>query len=95
MGIPESQLETWSHQGSIIQSSSTYATIKNALESPGSPYASKSFKVFLQGSYGNDTNIYSESDVDVVMRLDSTFLPDVIDGINKLNRAAAYTETHP
>lgn len=33
MGIPESQLDTWSHQGSIAQSASTYNTIKNALES--------------------------------------------------------------
>lgn len=73
MGIPESQLDTWSHQGSITQSSTTYATIKNALEAGGSTYASKSYKVFLQGSYGNDTNIYSESDVDVVIQLDSTF----------------------
>ena len=34
-------------------------------------------QVFLQGSYGNDTNIYSESDVDVVIRLDSIFYYDI------------------
>jgi hypothetical protein len=77
MAIPETQLETWSHQGSITQSSSTYSTIKNALEEAGSAYDDKSYKVFLQGSYGNDTNIYSESDVDVVIRLDSTFYKDL------------------
>jgi len=33
MAIPESQLATWSSQGSIQQSASTYATIKLALES--------------------------------------------------------------
>ena len=32
MAIPEAQLETWSHQGSVTQSSSTYASIKNMLE---------------------------------------------------------------
>ena len=58
MPIPESQLETWSHQGSITQSSNTYNTIKNVLEASTTPYAGKNFKVFLQGSYGNDTNIY-------------------------------------
>lgn len=63
MAIPESQLETWSHQGSITQSSNTYNTIKNVLEGSTTPYANKNFKVFLQGSYGNDTNIYAESDV--------------------------------
>jgi len=42
-----------------------------------SGYADKSFQVFLQGSYGNDTNIYSESDVDVVICLDSIFRHDI------------------
>jgi len=73
MAIPESQLDTWSHQGSIAQSSSTYATVKRALESPDTKYAGKNYEVFLQGSYGNDTNIYAESDVDVVIRLDSIY----------------------
>ena len=77
MPIPESQLETWSHQGSITQSSNTYNSIKNVLEASTTPYASKNYKVFLQGSYGNDTNIYAESDVDIVIRLDDCFFSDV------------------
>lgn len=77
MGIPESQLETWSHQGSITQSAKTYQTIKDALESANSAYHGKNFHVFLQGSYGNDTNIYSESDVDVVIRLDDVYYSDL------------------
>ncbi len=77
MGIPEAQLETWSHQGAITQSKTTYGTIKTALEAPGSAYAAERYKVFLQGSYGNDTNIYRESDVDVVIRLDSSFQQDL------------------
>ena len=77
MPIPESQLETWSHQGSITQSSNTYNTIKSVLEANTTPYAGKNFKVFLQGSYGNDTNIYAESDVDIVIRLDDCFHSDL------------------
>jgi len=73
MPIPESQLDIWSHQGSVTQSSSTYATVKRALESSKAGYASQAFEIFLQGSYGNDTNIFSESDVDIVIRLDSVF----------------------
>src|SRR5690349_23050101 len=76
MTIPESQLDTWSHQGSITQSCATYATIKRSLEASDTKYAGKDFKVFLQGSYGNDTNIYAESDVDVVIRLDSVYYYD-------------------
>lgn len=77
MGIPESQLETWSHQGSITNSSNTYNTIKNVLEASGTPYAGKDYEVFLQGSYGNDTNIWAESDVDIVIKLDSCFHSDL------------------
>ena len=73
MAIPESQLETWAHQGSIQQSSSTYQAVKGALENQNAIYADKSFTVFLQGSYGNDTNIFAESDVDTVIRLESIY----------------------
>ncbi len=77
MGIHESQLETWSHQGSITHSATTYGTIKRALEANDAGYANRKFEVFLQGSYGNNTNIYSESDVDVVIRLTSSFWHDL------------------
>ena len=77
MAIPNSQLETWSHQGSITQSSDTYQTIRTALMDAKAVYASQFFTVFLQGSYGNATNIYAESDVDTVIRLESIFHGDV------------------
>lgn len=77
MSIPESQLDSWSHQGSITQSSDTYNTIKNVLESAGSPYADKSYDVFLQGSYGNNTNIFAESDVDIVIKFNGAFFHDL------------------
>ncbi|HMF48055.1 MAG TPA: nucleotidyltransferase [Candidatus Saccharimonadales bacterium] len=73
MGIPDSQLQTWTNQGSVTQSSTTYATIKGALEAPDAGYADQSFKIFLQGSYCNDTNVWFDSDVDIVIRLDSVF----------------------
>jgi hypothetical protein len=77
MPIPEDQLETWSHQGSITQSSNTYNAIKNVLEDEDVPYAHKDFEVFLQGSYGNDTNIYAESDVDIVIKLNDCWQSDL------------------
>jgi hypothetical protein len=79
MAIPESQLDTWAHQGSVTQSSATYQTIRKALLASDTSYADKSYEVFLQGSYGNATNIYSESDVDVVIRLDSIFRSNIDD----------------
>lgn len=77
MGIPENQLETWSHQGSVKQSRDTYESIKRVLEDPNAPYAKYAYSIFLQGSYANDTNVYAESDVDVVMLLESTFQHDL------------------
>jgi hypothetical protein len=76
MPIPETQLETWSKQGAAGQSRDTYATVKGVLEDTNSPYYSKSFETRLQGSYSNDTNVYRDSDVDVLIRLDSTFYHD-------------------
>jgi hypothetical protein len=77
MALSESQLDTWSHQGSVQQSSSTYQTVRAALLDAKAAYGNKDFEVFLQGSYGNDTNIYAESDVDTVIRLDSIYGYDV------------------
>jgi len=33
MGIPESQLETWSHQGAVTTAEATHKSIRNALNS--------------------------------------------------------------
>jgi hypothetical protein len=76
MAIPDSQLDTWSHQGAGVGSRDTYAAVKKALEAPDTKYVGRNFEVFLQGSYGNDTNIWAESDVDVVIRLDSIYYYD-------------------
>jgi DNA modification methylase len=77
MPIPETQLATWSNQGSITQSSETYNSIKNVLEANTTSYADKNCKVFLQVSYGNDTNNYAESDVDIVICLHDYFQSDL------------------
>jgi hypothetical protein len=77
MAIPEAQLATWAHQGAVTTSSATYQTIRNALLARGSAYAGKDLDVFLQGSYGNDTNVWAESDVDVVIKLNDTYFSDV------------------
>lgn len=77
MAIPETQLDTWSKLGSVTQSKATYASVRGVLERADAPYASKNYAIFLQGSYGNDTNIYADSDVDVVIRVDSVFYKDI------------------
>jgi hypothetical protein len=76
VAIPEEQLKTWSHQGSVQQSAATYQMIRNVLNDSSSPYYQKSFDIFLQGSYGNDTNVWADSDVDIVICLNSTYYGD-------------------
>src|SRR3546814_10720864 len=69
-------IRDWSSD--VCSSDLTYHSIKNVLEAVTTPYANKNFKVFLQGSYSNDTNIYTESDVDIIIRLDACFQSDLI-----------------
>jgi len=76
MAIPDLQLETWSHVGSVAQSAKTYDMIKKVLNDSTSPYYPKDFSIFLQGSYGNGTNVYRDSDVDVVIQLNQTYYSD-------------------
>jgi len=99
MAIPEDQLDTWSHVGAGPGSRDTYATIKRVLESADAPYANRNFEVFLQGSYKNDTNIYGESDVDLIINLTSCFYhnadklpPEAFALFQSNNRDATYTD---
>jgi hypothetical protein len=84
MAIPEAQLKTWSGLGSVTQSKDTYETIRKVLNDSTSPYYLKDFSIFLQGSYGNDTNVHGDSDVDIVIRLDNAFASD----LSKLEQTA-------
>ena len=73
MAISEAQLSTWAKQGSITQSRETYAIVRQCLGATDAPYGGRSKSIFLQGSYGNDTNIYADSDVDLVIATGSIY----------------------
>lgn len=75
MGIPESQLETWSRQGATKSANAIYERIRTALHNDA-VLSVRDFDVFLQGSYRNSTNIRGDSDVDVVVKLNETYMPD-------------------
>jgi len=93
VAISEIDLTTMAQIGAQVTSKDTYATAKLALENADAGYADKDFKVFLQGSYGNDTNIIRESDVDVVIRLDSIFTYDI--NSLQIEQQNAFKATHP
>jgi hypothetical protein len=77
MSIPESQLETWCNQGATVTSAAAYTSIKTALDDPKSKIRDVNKEIYLQGSYGNSTNIYADSDVDVVVQYNSVYDWDV------------------
>lgn len=72
MGIPEAQLETWSHQGAIVTAKATHESVRYALSCYRWP-ENIQYEVYLQGSYKNDTNIRGDMDVDVTVQLNSPF----------------------
>lgn len=79
MSIPTSTLDTWSNPGADDSAMTAYNRVKNVLESDESlpVQKDKSFQVYLQGSYKNSTNIYADSDVDLVVQLNSAWRRDL------------------
>jgi hypothetical protein len=75
--IAESQLNTWAFQGPTAQFTDTYNRIRDNLLDKGAPYALAATEVFLQGSYKNDTNVYGDSDVDIVLCHTGAFYKDL------------------
>lgn len=76
MSISEEQLQTWTNAPSSVKSKFTHEEVRKALEkSDALKY--RSYDVYLQGSYANSTNTKVDSDVDVVVQLNSTYSPDV------------------
>ena len=92
MPIPERDLATMANIGAQVTSKDTYRTVRLALEAPNTGYSGKAYEIFLQGSYGNDTNVFRESDVDVVIRLDAIFSYDL--AALAAEQQAAFAATH-
>jgi len=76
MAIPESQLETWSNQGAVATAQATHESIRQAL-AQSARLQQWTYDPYLQGSYRNGTNIRGDSDVDLVVQLESSFGYDV------------------
>ena len=81
MAISETQLRTWSQAPESDSIKHTHEEIRDALNNSSVLNTRKrefniNFEVYLQGSYKNSTNIRVDSDVDVVVQLNSTFRSD-------------------
>lgn len=76
MPIPERQLQTWSNQGAVQSSAATYQSVDNCLKKVNWK-EDVNYVTYLQGSYPNYTNIYGNSDVDLVVEFRSIFSKDL------------------
>lgn len=76
MAISQEQADTWSGQPDSGKAKATHEAIRKALRDERSLVRTRDFEDFLQGSYRNDTNIRTDSDVDIVVRLNSAFWYD-------------------
>jgi len=72
MPIPERQLLTWSHQGAVQSSASTHKSVESCIQKVNWNDDVR-YVTYLQGSYPNYTNIYGNSDVDLVVEFRSLF----------------------
>ncbi|WP_109300598.1 nucleotidyltransferase [Aquimarina sp. AU474] len=72
MPIPERQLKTWSNQGAVQSSAATHKSVENCIKKVNWN-DDVNYVTYLQGSYPNYTNIYGNSDVDLVVEFRSIF----------------------
>ena len=76
MAIPERQLQTWTHRGAVQSSAATHKSIENCIKRVNWK-EDVHYVTYLQGSYPNYTNIYGNSDVDLVVEFRSIFSKDL------------------
>lgn len=76
-GIPPSKLEEWSKSGPDSSPKQTKDKLSRALNrSSQLDRGNIDYRIFLQGSYKNHTNIHGNSDVDVVIQLTAPYRRD-------------------
>lgn len=84
MSIPESQLEIWAHQGAVTTAKLTKDSIKFALDSYNCWPDNINYDLYLQGSYKNNTNIWGDMDVDIILQLNNSFCSNLNEEQKKL-----------
>jgi hypothetical protein len=77
MVIKNSQLEIWSHQGATATPKALREKIESVLRGDNSKITNRNaVGIYLQGSYRNSTNIFGNSDVDIVVQTNNVFYSD-------------------
>lgn len=75
MAISNNQLSIWANAPTSTKPKYTHEHVREAI-SLSENLKGKDYKIYLQGSYANSTNIKVDSDIDIVIQLNSTFNHD-------------------
>ena len=76
MAIPEFQLSRWARYIQTDKAKNTHTNIRDSIRNY--EYSRDyDFEDYLQGSYRNGTNIWADTDVDIVIQLNSVFRRDI------------------
>jgi len=76
MSLSEQQLISWSGPVSTTEDQKCKNALSQVTTAIKTTFGSK-VSIFLQGSYRNNTNVRRDSDVDIVVRYDDVFFPDL------------------
>jgi len=76
MNFSEQQLITWSKPVSTSEDQKCQNAIDRVTAALKAKFGDR-VSIFLQGSYRNNTNVRQNSDVDIVMRYDNAYYPDL------------------
>ncbi|RZJ90041.1 MAG: nucleotidyltransferase [Chryseobacterium sp.] len=77
MALTESQLKAWTVPLSTTEDSKCKNAVTQVSQALRNRFGDE-VSIFLQGSYKNNTNIKKDSDVDIVLRHDGYFYPDLV-----------------
>lgn len=92
MALSEQQLITWSRPVSTTEDQKCKNIVSQVTTAMQEKFGN-AVKIFLQGSYENNTNIKQDSDVDIVVCYEGMYFPD-LDWLN-VDQKAAYYLQHP
>jgi hypothetical protein len=76
MSILKNQLKTWAKLHQTQKAKNTHEIVRKAIKNFNFS-ENYDFEDYLQGSYRNNTNIWSDTDVDIVIQLNSIFECDI------------------
>lgn len=92
MAVTEQQLAGWAKPVSTSEDEKCKNAVSQVTTAVRNTFG-YSVTIFLQGSYENNTNVRQDSDVDIVVRHDGYFFPDLqrLDDVQK----SVYHQNHP